>query len=49
MKTDKLNAAYVPPCTDEIFLGAKSLLCASLTTAEDLNEKYDWEDELWGS
>lgn len=49
MKTEKPNPAYVPPCTIEISLGAGNILCASQTSAEDLNEKYDWSSELWGS
>ena len=40
---------YESPRAEQILLRPASLLCVSPTTAEDLNEKYDWEDELWGS
>lgn len=45
----KKTLDYESPRTWQMPLEAEDLLCASPTTADDLNEKYDWSSDIWGS
>ena len=40
----QVTPPYAPPKMEEMAVSVTGLVC---TSAQDLNEKYDWEDELW--